>query len=336
VLIRPATEADLDRILAYPVTEPAGQVTAGRYRDGLARHQYRPEWTWIAEDASRVLARAIWWGFATAAYPLALDCVDAGGSTTGGSTTGGSTTGGSSTGGSTTGRTALAAELIAAGQQALRRPDSPATAGYEINLPSGWRSDPAVVAAFAWRRDAAARAGLTDELERIRFEWTPDAGLPRPTGRLVYRPEPDNDRFAEVFRQIAVGSLDVTTRREVALLGAPRQAREDMEMYLAMPGDRDWWRLAYTAADGQLAGMILPNHSADGGAVVGYLGVVPGLRGHGYIRDLVAETTRFHAGRGEPRIAATTDTTNRPMAAAFERAGYRARGIKYVLSAPAG
>jgi RimJ/RimL family protein N-acetyltransferase len=109
-----------------------------------------------------------------------------------------------------------------------------------------------------------------------------------------------------------------------------------MEIYLAMPGDRDWWRLAYTAADGQLAGMILPNHSTDGGAVVGYLGVVPGLRGHGYLADLVAETTRFHAGRGEPRIAATTDTTNRPMAAAFERAGYRARGIKYVLSAPAG
>jgi RimJ/RimL family protein N-acetyltransferase len=321
VLIRPATEADLDRILAYPVTEPAGQVTAGRYRDGLARHQYRPEWTWIAEDAGRILARAIWWGFAAAAYPLALDCVDAGPF---------------STGASSTGRTALAAELIAAGQQALRRPDSPATAGYEINLPSGWRSDPAVVAAFAWRRDAAARAGLTDELERIRFEWTPGAGLPRPSGRLVYRPEPDDDRFADVFRQIAVGSLDVTTRREVALLGAARQAREDMEIYLAMPGDRDWWRLAYTAADGQLAGMILPNHSADGGAVVGYLGVVPGLRGHGYISDLAAETTRFHAGRGEPRIAATTDTTNRPMAAAFERAGYRAWGIKYVLSAPAG
>jgi len=99
VLIRPATEADLDRILACPVTEPAGQVTSGRYHDGLARHQYRPEWTWIAEDAGRILARAIWWGFAAAAYPLALDCVDAGASTTGASTTG---------------RTALAAEVIAA------------------------------------------------------------------------------------------------------------------------------------------------------------------------------------------------------------------------------
>jgi GNAT superfamily N-acetyltransferase len=192
-----------------------------------------------------------------------------------------------------------------------------------------------VVAAFGWRRDAAARAGLTGELERIRFEWTADAGLPRSSGRLALRPEPDDDVFLDVFRQIAVGSLDVITRREVALLGADRQAREDMGIYLSMPGDRDWWRLAYTAADGRLAGMILPNRNTDS-AVVGYLGVLPGLRGRGYISDLVAETTRFHAGRGEPRIAATTDTTNLPMAAAFERAGYRAYGIRYVLSEPPG
>ncbi len=83
---------------------------------------------------------------------------------------------------------------------------------YEITLPPGWRSDPAA-AAFGWRRDAAARAGLTGELERIRFEWTPGAGLPRSSGRLVFRPERDDEVFLDVFRQIAVGSLDVITRR---------------------------------------------------------------------------------------------------------------------------
>lgn len=327
MLIRPTTEADLDRILAWRVTEPVGVIPADRYRENLDRHQYRPEWTWIAEDGGRILARAIWWGFGDAAYPLALDCV--------------------SVDGSVPGRVALAARLIAAGQQALRKPGRSVPPSFEINLPTGWRSDPAVAGAFGWRQDAAARAGLTDELERIRFEWTPDAGLPRSGGRLVFRPEPDDDAFLDVFGQVAVGSLDVITRREAAALGAARQARDDMGIYLAMPGERDWWRLAYTAgapggaggADGvrpgQLAGMILPNRNSSG-AVVGYLGVVPRMRGRGYINDLVAETTRFHAGRGEPRIGATTDTTNLPMAAAFERAGYRAWGIRYVLSAPAG
>ena len=63
---------------------------------------------------------------------------------------------------------------------------------------------------------------------------------------------------------------------------------------------------------------------------------LPGMRGHGYIHDLLAETTRFHAARGEPRITATTDTTNQPMAAAFRRASYQETGIRYVFSAPAG
>ena len=114
------------------------------------------------------------------------------------------------------GRATLAAELIAAGQRALRPPGGAVPPRFEIALPVGWRSDPAVVAAFGWRRDAAARAGLADELERIRFEWTPDAGLPRPSGRLAFRPEPDDDVFLDVFRQIAVGSLDVMTRRAAA------------------------------------------------------------------------------------------------------------------------
>lgn len=338
MLIRPTTEADLDRILGWPVTGPVGVVPANRYREELDRHQYRPEWTWIAEHEGRMLARAIWWGFGDAAYPLVLDCVAADDALPADALP---------ADGSLPGRAALAARLITAGQQALRRPGPSVAPSFEINLPAGWRSDPAVAEAFGWRQDAAARAGLTDELERIRFEWTPDAGLPRSSGRLVFRPEPDDDAFLDMFRQIAVGSLDVFTRREVAALGTDHQARDDMGIYLAMPGDRDWWRLAYTAGPagpaspaggggpGQLAGMILPNRNSNG-AVVGYLGVMPGMRGRGYINDLVAETTRFHAGRGEPRIGATTDTTNLPMAAAFERAGYRAWGVRYVLSEPSG
>ncbi len=135
-----------------------------------------------------------------------------------------------------------------------------------------------------------------------------------------------------MFRRIAVGSLDVTTQRQVAAWGADRQAREDMALYLAMPGDRDWWRLAYTG-EGQLAGMILPNRNPYS-ATIGYIGVLPELRGRGYIDDLLAEATRFHADRGEQRITDTTDVTNWPMAAAFDRAGYRVYGIRYVLSAP--
>ena len=59
------------------------------------------------------------------------------------------------------------------------------------------------------------------------------------------------------------------------------------------------------------------------------------MRGHRYIDDILAEITRFHAAKGAHRITATTDMTNRPMAAAFERAGYRNYEVRLVLSAPA-
>ena len=117
MLIRPTTEADLDQEPRLGRSPIASVVPAGRYREELDRHQYRPEWTWIAEDEGRVLARAIWWGFADAAYPLVLDCVSVGGSLQAGS--------------SVPGRADLAARLIAAGQQALRRPGPSVAPGFE-------------------------------------------------------------------------------------------------------------------------------------------------------------------------------------------------------------
>ena len=113
--IRPTTDADLPRVLACPVSDAVGLIPPGRYRGGLACHQYRPEWTWIAEDAGRILARAVWWGFGHAAHPVALDCVYADGSLPG--------------------RVALAARVIAAGQQALRPPGAGVAPRYEIGLP---------------------------------------------------------------------------------------------------------------------------------------------------------------------------------------------------------
>ena len=146
----------------WPARSPirSALVPPGRYRDELARHQYRPEWTWIAEEAGRILARAVWWGFGHAAHPVALDCVYADDSLPG--------------------RVALAAELIAAGQQALRPPHGAVPPRYEIGLPVGWRSDPAVAAALGWRRDAAARAGLQRRARADPLRVDPGRGPPPP------------------------------------------------------------------------------------------------------------------------------------------------------------
>ena len=56
--------------------------------------------------------------------------------------------------------------------------------------------------------------------------------------------------------------------------------------------------------------------------IVAYVGVLPEHRGNGYIDGILAEGTRVLAEAGAPRIRASTDVGNRPMANAFTRAGY--------------
>ncbi|GAB7188542.1 dihydrofolate reductase family protein [Kitasatospora sp. Ki12] len=311
MLFRPTTEADLDRVTAVTVDEPVGWIDADRYLEELGEGMYRPEWTWIAEQDGRVVARALWWGQASSEHPVALDClhVDP----------------------SVADRAAVGAELIGAGLRAFAEQGAARPPLYNLTLPTGWREDPAVVAAADWRRDAALAAGLTDVVERLRLEWTPEAGLPAGSGRLVFT-EGTDEEFLDVFRRIAVGSLDAETRRNVALMGAEAAAQEEVDFYLGCPGERSWWRLARTP-DGAVAGLALPS-ATPYNRNVGYLGVVPELRGQGYVDDVLAEITRVQVEAGAELITATTDTDNAPMAAAFARAGYRVAQTRLVWSVP--
>ena len=44
----------------------------------------------------------------------------------------------------------------------------------------------------------------------------------------------------------------------------------------------------------------------------------------------------MHATAGADRVVGTTDGTNAPLAAAFQRGGYRTTDVRLVSSAPAG
>ena len=310
--LRSITEADLDRVLACTSGEPIGLIDPGLLRQRFADGQYRPGLTWIAENRGQILARAVWWLPPGATHPGALDCllVDD----------------------SVSDRASLAVNLLCVAHEEFLDRGMRGLPPYHIFLPTGWRDRPDAAAALYWRQQAAQRAGLTSELERLRYEWTPAAGLPARPGRLEFRPEPDDETFLAAFLRVAEGSLDATTAEGAAAVGAHRQARDAMGYYLGMPGPRDWWRLAYTP-QGSLVGLAIPSRNTDG-PVVGYLGVVPELRGHGYVDDLLAEITHLLAAAGARWIQADTDLANRPMAAAFERAGYRNVEVRMVLSAP--
>jgi RimJ/RimL family protein N-acetyltransferase len=317
VIFRAATAADLARLAPLVVPDAASAMTLADYQTRAGRGEYRAEWTWIAQasEAEPVLAAGIWWGHPGGPAPDTLDGLFTHGSLTAAE------------------RPTVAGGLMTAAHQAFAAAGG-AVPDFHLMLPSDWRGRRDVLSAVRWRWEAALIAGLSDELERLRFEWTPAAGVPRDSGRLTFRAEPDDEVFAGLFRRVLEGSLDATTRKLARSVGTRAQARLDVAFYRdRMLGDRAWWRIAETAG-GEAVGFGVPSRNSDF-PVVGYLGVLPEHRGHGYADDIVAEITRILvAEAGADTIHADTDLANRPMAATFERAGYRNFARRVVLSAP--
>jgi RimJ/RimL family protein N-acetyltransferase len=306
ITIRPLTAGDLDRFLALegPAFGPPG-------RDFLAtasKNHYRPHWTWIAERGGRVVARAAWWGAPDDEHPIALDWFDLAGVPDG---------------------VAIGAQLLRAASEHLRT-DGGGFPEYHLFLPADWHDRPDVRNAVDERTDAAGRAGLRPFVERLRIEWLAAAGLPAPDDRLTFAPVADRAQLLDVLDRVNVGTLDAYARRDVERHGPAAAARIQLDDMAWMPAPPEWWRLAY-AADGPLVGVVMPSRNYEA-FVIAYIGVVPEQRGHGYVGGLLADATALLAGEGAERILADTDTGNRPMAAAFERAGYRVTARRIVMT----
>jgi hypothetical protein len=201
-----------------------GSAAFGDTYSGMAaKGECRPEWTWVALCDGTVVARAAWWAGPEDEAPLALvwfDFTD-----------------------------------FDVAVQLLRT--APLHAEYSLKLPPGWRDMPAVADAATARVDAATEAGLKPLVERYRYRWTPERGLPARPSRLDCRREPDDAMVLDVLRRVHQGSLDAHGRRTAAEGGMDAAAREVLDILRWMPSPRDWWRLAYTLA-GDLVGLTIP------------------------------------------------------------------------------
>jgi len=283
-------------------SEVVAEIEAGRIR---------PEWSVLAiEESGAVIGRAMWWGRDTA-VPIALDVWDLDAQVSG--------------------RGSLASALLNAGHEALSSRGVAVPLPHTMRLPNDWRHHATVVAEVDLKTRAAAAAGLTRVNERLQFQWDADRPLPPELGSLVFAPA-DDDTFIRLFAAAAEGSLDVMTRRELESSSPDELARAEIDYYRACPGERSWWHTAATT-DRTVVGVAIPSATPTN-RNVGYLAVLPEYRGRGHVDEILAFITRFHAEQGTPRITATTDVTNAPMAAAFRRAGYRCTETRIDLEAP--
>ncbi|OXY88686.1 GNAT family N-acetyltransferase [Streptomyces diastatochromogenes] len=260
-----------------------------RLREKHLQTRYRPDWKRVALRDGRVVARAAWWARPEDPEPLVINWFDV-----------------------AEGEEDAGAELL--------RTTPWRTEELELDLPAGWRDLPGLPAAVTTRTAAARKAGYEPLVERFLYRWTPDHGLPERPERLVFSAEPDDTVFFDALRRIHSVTLDAHARRAIEQGGVDQAAQEELDIFHWFPSPREWWQLARTPG-GEPVGIHIPARNSNG-PCIGFIGVLPEHRGHGYAYDLLAECTHFLAEHGAEFIAGATDQGNFPMAAHFTRAGY--------------
>ncbi|MGW1624806.1 GNAT family N-acetyltransferase [Streptomyces sp. NPDC002172] len=287
-------ELDLFSQLPYVLNEELA--------DDLAVGRRRPEWMWVALRGDRLLARAAWWSRAGSDTPLILDVLDIDDNA------------------ANSDHRDIGVRLLHTAMAAIL-PNGSRPPEYSRFVPPDWRENTVTRQAVEDRMTALERTGARLFVERLRLEWRPESPVPKPTERLAFRPIRDARELVALMTSVLDGTLDAHGRDDLTRMSAQEAATKHYEDELARyTSPRDWWRIA-TLPDGEPVGFVLPAHNGYN-AIIAYIAVLPTHRGNGYIDDLLAEGTRILAEQDVPRISASTDLSNVPMANAFQRAGY--------------
>jgi RimJ/RimL family protein N-acetyltransferase len=282
--------------------------------DDLDAGRRLPEWMWVAVRGDRLVARLAWWARDHDDVPRILDVFDVDDAA------------------ELDEVTDIGVRLVeaATGQvlgQGGRRPH------YSRFVSPDWRDDPAERRAVESRMAMLAQTGAELFVERLRLEWQPAGSVAPPGERLDFRPADDTAELLALMSEVLDGTLDAHSRDDLTRMSAQQAAIEQYDVELSRyRSPRDWWRVA-TLPGGGPVGFVIPARN-DYNAIIAYIGVLPEHRGHGYIDDILAEGTRILAAEGVPRIRASTDLGNVPMARAFQRAGYVNFGREIVMRWP--
>ena len=297
VSVRPLSEpAELDTFLQL------SYVLDHELMADLELGRRRPEWLWVAERGNRVVARMAWWTSSEGGLPMALDFFDLDDTL------------------ADPERTDIGLQLVETATAAVFPADADRPE-YGRFVPPDWRQDAEVRRIVEGRMQVMERTGARLLVERLRLEWLPGTKIPERTGRLRFRPALDRDKLIRLMTLVLEDTLDAHSQRDLETMTPSDVATtQHEEEFLAYRSSRDWWTIADDPA-GDPVGFVIPAWN-NYHPIIAYIGVVPAHRGHGYVDEILAEGTRILAANDVPRIRASTDVGNVPMAKAFARLGY--------------
>ncbi|MFF5217915.1 acetyltransferase [Micromonospora sp. NPDC000442] len=326
LVIRPLVAGEEELFDSMP--DPLPQLRQISYADGIAGGGYRPEHTWIALRAGRVVGRAAWLLPPGSVGEPWLERFDLGPRPSADAARSADPAGSVDTArlvdptrpvGTAP---EIGAALLRAAHDALGGPKV-----YHAALPAYWRRQPEVRSVAEAAMAAARLAGLVERGERLRFSWA-GGPLPAPSGRFSFRPAAD---AAEIDALVArIGEPVVLTGAETARVVAGVDLARDPLGWLTgtPPGN---WRVAL---DGdEPVGLAGPTADACF-PMIAYLGLlgetVQGdalrddtVRGGTALGELLADSVAALAAGGAYEVVADADAHRVAVVAELERTGFR-------------
>ncbi|MFY1577488.1 acetyltransferase [Verrucosispora sp. WMMD703] len=287
LVIRPLVAGEEE--LFDSMTDPLPQLRQISYADGIAGGGYRPEHTWVALRADRVVGRAAWLLLPGSVGEPWLERFDL------------------DLAPATEAASAVGAALLRTAHAALGGPKV-----YYAALPAYWRRQPEVRSVAEATMAAARLAGLVERGERIRFSWA-GGPLPAPSGRFYFRPAADAAEINALVGRIAepVVLTGAETAREVAGVDL---ARNPMAWLTGtQPGN---WRVALHGD--QPMGLAGPTADACF-PMIAYLGLLD----ESVLGELLAGSVAALAGGGAYEVVADVDAHRVTVVAELERTGFR-------------
>ncbi|MFY1674594.1 acetyltransferase [Plantactinospora sp. WMMB334] len=215
LVVRPLVAGEESLFESMP--DPLPELRQVGYAAGIAGGGYRPERTWVALRAGRVVARAAWLRPPGATGDPWLERFE-------------------------TTDPEVGAELLRAAHESFGGP-----LAYYAAVPAYWRRRPEVRAVVEAPMAAARLVGLVEREERLRCTWT-GTPLPAASGRYTFRPAADETEINALVARIP--EPEVLTGREVA-----RSAGVDLgtDPLAWLDGPAAAWRVALD--DGRPAGL---------------------------------------------------------------------------------
>lgn len=298
--IRPIETDELSTFIRT-ATEPENVDDVRQYvEDLISKGAMRREWCYLAERNGHPVGRAAFWTLPKRDQPVAIILLDLPWQRTSAFETG-----------------AALLETMLDTAHSLGTKQLEYVLDTPVQQPQ-WQAHPES------RTSLVEQCGFSQIRETVRFEFKAEemAYPPSTDHELTYRSleEIGENPFKDAIRRVSVGSLDQRIQEQRKKVGPAEDAIAHFESLTSLAYDPSWWELAWTP-DEELVGVIMPTR-IPAGASIGYIGVVPEMRGQQYVDALLTRGTRTILKTGAERIVADADTHNTPMTAAFERVQY--------------